>query len=105
MSPAQALALMERNQGNPDFMVLDVRTPAEYAEGHLSGAFNIDIGANDFRDRVAELERDNVYLVYCRTGNRSRQAIDIMEELKFEEIYHLSDGITAWVAEGLPTER
>jgi phage shock protein E len=61
--------------------VVDVRTPEEYSQGHAPGARNIDVGAADFRERVAELDRDGSYLVYCRSGNRSAQAAAIMREL------------------------
>ena len=60
--------------------VIDVRTPEEYAEGHVEGATNIDVQATDFDDRVAELDRDTTYVVYCRSGNRSAAAAERMRE-------------------------
>ena len=60
--------------------VIDVRTPEEYAEGHVEGATNIDVQATDFDDRVAELDRDTTYVVYCRSGNRSADAAERMRE-------------------------
>jgi phage shock protein E len=67
-------------------VLLDVRTPAEVAEGHLAGAVLIDLQGPDFRAAVAELPRDEPYFVYCRTGNRSGQAIEIMRELGFTDL-------------------
>jgi phage shock protein E len=67
-------------------VLLDVRTPAEVAEGHLAGAVFIDLQGPDFRTAVAELPRDEAYFVYCRTGNRSGQAIEIMRELGFTDL-------------------
>jgi phage shock protein E len=66
--------------------LLDVRTPAEVAEGHLAGALLIDLQGPDFRAAVDELPRDEPYLVYCRSGNRSGQAIEIMRELGFTDL-------------------
>lgn len=63
--------------------VIDVRTPDEYAAGHVAGALNIDVQADTFDDRVAELDRDGSYVVYCRTGSRSAAAAARMAELGF----------------------
>lgn len=82
--------------------VIDVRTPAEFAEGHLVGARNVDFQAADFRERADALAKDAPYFVYCRSGNRSSQAVAIMAELGFGEIHHLSDGILGWEAAGNP---
>lgn len=62
-------------------VVIDVRTPAEFASGHLEGAINIDVQGSDFDVRIAELDPDGHYVVYCRSGNRSGQAIQRMAEL------------------------
>jgi phage shock protein E len=67
-------------------VLVDVRTPQEVAEGHLAGAVLLDLQRPDFREAVAELPRDEAYFVYCRTGNRSGQAIEIMRELGFTDL-------------------
>jgi phage shock protein E len=82
--------------------VIDVRTPAEAAEGMVAGAVNIDFEAPDFRERVAELDRDGSYLLYCRTGNRSAQAAAIMAELGFTDVVD-GGGFDGLVAAGAPT--
>lgn len=66
--------------------VIDVRTPDEYAAGHLTGALNIDVNADTFDERVAELPRDGSYVVYCRTGSRSAEAAARMADLGFTGI-------------------
>ena len=80
----------------------DVRTPAETAAGMLDGAVNIDIGAADFTDRIASLDPDGSYLLYCRTGNRSAQAASIMRELGFTDVID-AGGYDSLVAAGAPT--
>lgn len=105
VTAARAFALIEENRSNPAFSIVDVRTPEEFAEGHIAGAANVDFGARDFREQIGNLERDGIYLVYCRTGNRSSQAIDVMKDLDFERIYHLARGITEWTAAGLEVVR
>ncbi|PID96334.1 MAG: thiosulfate sulfurtransferase [Actinomycetales bacterium] len=87
----------------PGTVILDVRTPAEFAAGHLSDAVNIDVEAADFRARVGALDKSIPYAVYCRTGNRSATALAIMKQLGFTSTYHLAGGITSWTSAGRET--
>lgn len=80
--------------------IIDVRTPAEYAEGHIAGAKNIDIYAETFEEELAKLNRAGSYSVYCRSGNRSGQALQIMESMGFTDVIDLEGGIGAWAREG-----
>lgn len=96
MSAADAVGEMESRT------VIDVRTPAEVAQGMIAGAINIDIGSPDFRTRIEALDRDGRYLLYCRTGNRSAQAASIMRDLGFTDVVD-AGGFDALVAAGAPT--
>lgn len=96
----QASDLIQKNQSNPNFVILDVRTPAEYQSGAIAGSINIDIYASDFKTKLNQLDRNKTYLVYCRTSNRSSQAAAMMKELKFKEVYDLSGGVVAWSQAG-----
>ncbi len=69
-----------------DTVIIDVRTPQEFATGHLVGAINIDVQSPDFRDRVMALDTDGDYFIYCRSGNRSGQAIAQMSQMGFTEM-------------------
>jgi rhodanese-related sulfurtransferase len=90
--------------GDPpaNLVVLDVRTPEEFAEGHLEDAVLIDFYDADFADQLAALDPDVPYLVYCRSGNRSGQAISVMDELGFTSAVDVDGGIVAWAAAGMP---
>lgn len=66
--------------------VIDVRTPAEFAEGHLDGAININWEDIGFADEVSALDKDGVYVLYCRSGNRAGQAIDAMTSMGFTNL-------------------
>ena len=66
--------------------VIDVRTPAEFAEGHLQGAINIDVQGAAFTDRVQQLDIEGTYVIYCRSGNRSTVAIEQMTDLGFKRL-------------------
>jgi phage shock protein E len=84
----------------PGTTVLDVRTPGEFAAGHLPGAVNVDVSAPDFLARLATLDPSAPYAVYCRSGNRSAAALAQMREAGFTAAYHLGGGITAWQEAG-----
>ncbi|MEL7561708.1 rhodanese-like domain-containing protein [Dehalogenimonas sp. 4OHTPN] len=103
ISAAEAYAMVQQNAGKADFIILDVRTPAEFAAGHLAGAILIDFNAGSFRTEVENLDKSKRYLVYCRTSNRSGQAVAVMKELGFKEVYDMDGGIVAWEAAGYPT--
>ena len=101
----QAHELILKQSGKSDFVILDVRTPAEFREGHIEGAVLLDISAPEFETRVSALDRGKTYLVYCRTGNRSLRAVQTMERLGFRSIYHMNQGIVGWQQKKLPLSR
>lgn len=80
--------------------IIDVRTPAEFAEGHIAGAQNIPVQQSDFTSRVAALDPKATYAVYCRSGNRSQAAVAQMKAAGITNIYELAIGTNGWTAEG-----
>ncbi len=88
-----------------DVVILDVRTPAETAEGIIVGAREIDFREPDFADQLAQLDKKKTYLVYCRSGSRSSQATQLMTELGFERLYTLTGGYMAWSEAAQSTEK
>ncbi|MCB1252347.1 MAG: rhodanese-like domain-containing protein [Austwickia sp.] len=85
----------------PGTIILDVRTPEEFAAGHLQGARNLDL-AGDFAAGLARLDKSASYAVYCRSGNRSGQALATMHAAGFQHAYHLAGGTVAWQQAGRP---
>lgn len=84
-------------------VVLDVRTKEEYDSGHLPKSINIDFHSSDFKERIAKLDKSKKYLVYCRSGNRSSQTIDIMKSQGFNDLLNLSGGINSVSANNICT--
>ena len=84
--------------------LVDVRTLAEYNEGHLRGAILIDIRQANFDSQIQQLDRERPVFVYCRSGKRSLQAATILEKNKFKIVYNLEGGIIAWKNKGYPVE-
>jgi rhodanese-related sulfurtransferase len=77
-------------------ILIDVRTPAEFATGHISGATNIDFESGTFSEEIQKLDKTKTYAVYCRSGNRSGQATALMEKEGFISLYNLSGGVIEW---------
>ena len=102
VSPFQASGLILANKDNARFVIVDVRTPSEYANGHIAEAINIDINSGVFREKAQHLAKDNTFLVYCRSGSRSAVASKILAELGFARIYNMTGSIREWQAAGLP---
>ena len=98
----EVYALIMDNKGNGNFIILDVRTPQEYASGHLEDAINIDYNSPTFQESLTTFDKDKTYLLHCKSGNRSSKAFEIMKEMDFKKIYHMSGGIVAWISEELP---
>lgn len=96
--------LIQSHRGRADFAVLDVRTPEEFKAGRLPGAINVDFQAPDFERQVSGLDRSKTYLVYCRSGRRSAQALEVLARQGFPKVLHLQNGVLEWNAKGFALE-
>lgn len=86
-----------------DLVVLDVRTPEEFDAGHLEDAVMVDFYRDDFASLIGELDPNVPYLLYCRSGNRSGQTLELMRDLGFTNVADIDGGILEWDSAGLPT--
>lgn len=100
VTPKEASAMILKEADNPDFIVLDVRTPAEFEVEHLEDAVNLDYKSSDFEKELGKLDKGKKYLVYCRSGRRSAAALKIMRKKGFSNSYNMLGGITGWKKEG-----
>ena len=71
ITPEEAYALIQDNRDNQNFVIIDVRTPEEYASGHIEKAINLDYYSETFKDELNKLDKNKTYLIYCRSGRRS----------------------------------
>lgn len=79
------------------YTVIDIRTPREIAKGKITpDALEIDFYASNFTEELNKLKKDKKYLIYCRSGNRSKGALQEMEKLEFKEVYELDGGKLDW---------
>ncbi len=84
-----------------EHLLLDVRTPEEFASGHIPGAVNISV--DSLSQRLSEVPQDKPVVVYCRSGNRSNQAAQILDQAGYTQIYDLG-GIVTWQQQGYPVQ-
>lgn len=102
ISAEKAHDLITKNNGGGDLIVLDIRTPSEYASGHIENSLNVDYYSDQFRDRLSELDKDKAYIVHCRSGARVARALPIMKEFGFKKVLNMH-GIVHWKEAGYTT--
>ena len=102
LSPKDAFELIQKNKGNSDFVILDIRTPEEFRDGHIEGAVNVDFRSPNFGVEIDRFDKDKTYFVYCRTGNRTYSAVTLMGPLGFRSMVRLEGDINGWKSAGLP---
>jgi len=82
--------------GGENTVLLDVRTPAETANGIIEGAIEMDYRAPDFAEQIKSLDPNKTYLVYCASGGRSGKTCGMLNEAGFDKVYNLKGGYSAW---------
>jgi len=95
----------DKLRSSPNTVVLDVRTPKEYAAGHIKGAVNIDFNAPDFQEKIKKLDPSKTYLVHCAGGVRSAKACNAMDKIALTNLVNLEPGFRAWEKAGKPVEK
>jgi rhodanese-related sulfurtransferase len=105
ISPRHFKYLLDRHRGDADVVLLDVRTPNEFADGHIDGAVLLNYHSSDFTERLKALDRKKIYLIYCRSGNRSGKSLALFQKLGFRRAYHMDTGVIGWSREAFPLVR
>lgn len=102
LAPKDAYAFIQTNRNDPAFVLIDIRTPNEYREGHIERAINMSLHSDSFEADIKRLDKAKTYMIYCRTGRRSAIAVDVMEKAGFTKVYLIAGDIVGWKSEGLP---
>jgi rhodanese-related sulfurtransferase len=102
ISNSESFRMINENKSNSKFVILDVRTSDEFSDGHIENSINIDFYSETFSEDLDKLDKNKTYMVYCRTANRSGQALDMMKDLNFSEAYNMLGGIVEWEDNGYP---
>lgn len=85
-------------QSGDSLKIIDIRTNEEFVAGNIKQSANVDFYGN-FEEEISKLDKNGKYLIYCRSGNRSGQAVQIFEKLGFKEVFDLEGGYNAWTAQ------
>jgi phage shock protein E len=101
VQPMSQEALLQHQAQHPDHLfLLDVRTPQEYAEGHIAGAVNVPY--DQLATRLAEVPKDKDVVLYCRSGRRAGIAADVLAANGYKRLSHLEGDMIAWTEKGRP---
>lgn len=92
ISAEKAREIILKNAQSKNFCILDVRTQAEFFSGAMDNAINLDFYASDFLEKLDLLDKNKIYLIYCRSGNRSKFVLEEMKKRNFNFVYELDDG-------------
>jgi len=105
ISPDSAYQMLTNPKLSDSIIVLDVRTKREYSEGYIDSAININYYSDNFKKDVSGLDKNKIYILYCKSGGRSALSCEIMSELGFNRLYNIEGGFEAWVKSGLPYKK
>ncbi|MBK6348379.1 MAG: rhodanese-like domain-containing protein [Steroidobacteraceae bacterium] len=104
VAPMSQEALLEHQSSHPDhLLVLDVRTPQEYAEGHVPGAVNVPY--DQLASRLAQVPKDKDVVLYCKSGRRAGIAADVLAANGYTRLSHLEGDMPAWIEKGRPVAK
>ena len=97
ISPKQANQLIQKENDNADFVIIDIRTPREFNSGHIKNAKLIDYYSKNFLKEMQQLDKNKIYLIYCRSANRSTKALSLIKNMGFKSFYNMDQGIVGWI--------
>ena len=98
-APAYKQKMVEEN-----VVLLDVRTPKEFAQGKIPEAINLDFYHDGFAEKLEKLDKNNTYMVYCAAGRRSKHALSLLKDKGFKSVYDLKGGMKAWRKAGFEVD-
>ncbi len=96
ITPSEAKKLIDEHKNDSNLIILDVRTPWEFSDGHIQGAVNLDFTDPDFEEKVEKLDKSKRYLIYCKSGVRGGKVIKIFLDSGFKKVYNISGGFEGW---------
>jgi len=100
-----ASKIQETLKEDPKIIIVDIRTPEEFAQGHLAHAKNINFMGGSFEDELAKLDKSKTYMMHCRSGGRSTRSLPIWKKLGFQKVIHLNKGMNDIQTTQLPLEK
>ena len=103
LKPQEVFKLINK-EGNDKVIILDVRTPWEFSKEHISGAKNLDLTDPDFGKKLSKLDKEKTSIIYCKSGIRSSNVMNLMKNSGFTHVYNIFGGLEEWKKQKLPTQ-
>jgi rhodanese-related sulfurtransferase len=104
LTPTEAFNFIKEHENDPYLIILDVRTPWEFSKEHIDRAENLDFTDPDFNENVENLDKDKIYIIYCKSGRRSDKVMEIFRNLGFNNLYSIKGGFEGWKSSNLNYE-
>lgn len=101
LTPTEAFNFIKEHENDPDLIILDVRTPWEFSKEHIERAENLDFTDPDFNEMVKNLDKDKMYIIYCKSGIRSDKVMEIFRNSGFINLYNIKGGFEGWKTSNL----
>lgn len=98
----EATDFKNKIEAGGDIQIIDVRTPEEFAGGHLEGAILMNFNSSDFQKAIGTLDKNKPTYIYCLSGGRSGSAYNTMLDKGFKEVYNMKGGILSWKKNNFP---
>ncbi len=96
ISADSAFTLTQLHNNDPNFVIIDVRTPNEYYAGHIQKATNLNLFSSIFGNTLDSIDKNKMYIIHCQAGSRSARALDSMAYRNFKRVYNIQGGINSW---------
>lgn len=96
ITPEESFRLIQQHLSDEDFVILDVRTAEEIDKGYITNSKFIDFKSNNFIKEISKLDKSKIYLIYCKVGGRSEEAMQIMGKMGFAYLYNMLGGFDEW---------
>ncbi len=101
----EAAVFLEKNKGEVDVVLMDIRTKREYDSLRLENSVNIDFSLPDFPDMINKLDKEKRYILIDQNGRKSAMAFELMKELRFPRIHYIIGGINEWTRNNYPVQK
>lgn len=105
IEPKEAFIEIEKHRNNPDFVIIDARTPEEYSLGHIENAHLLNAQAEDFENKLEKMDKEKKYFVYCKAGRRGNKVVNFMKQHGYKEVHNIAGGIDKWKSKRLPVTK
>lgn len=101
----EAAKFIQKNVGNPDVILLDIRTKKQYDSVRIENSVNFDFSQTDFPDQISKLDHEKRYIIIDENGRKAAMALELMREQRFPKIHYITGGINEWIKLDMPVKK